>query len=66
MLLAIGMAPRLFSSEEVLALLEPEEDCELDDTQELIMEPEGSNEDLVTWIKWKMVISLLISSTTLF
>ena len=58
------MAPRLFSSEEVLALLEPEEDCELDDTQELIME--GSNEDLVTWIKWKMVISLLISSTTLF
>ncbi len=50
MLLAIEMASRLFSSEEALALLEPEEDCELDDTQEIIME--GSNEHLVTWIKW--------------
>ena len=50
-----------------VALLEPEEDCELDDTQEIIME--GSNEHLVTWIKWKMVqnitISLLFSGITL-
>ncbi len=33
------MASRLFSSEEVLALLESEDDCELDDPQE-----EGSDE----------------------
>ncbi len=43
MLLAIEMASRLFSSEEVLALLDPEEDCELDDPQEVIME--GSDEE---------------------
>ena len=37
------MARKTFTTEEVLAFLEAEEDCELDDRQELFME--GSDEE---------------------
>ena len=37
------MSRKTFTTEEVLAFLEAEEDCELDDSQELFME--GSDEE---------------------
>ena len=43
LLLDIAMASRHLSMEEVLAMLEPEEEYELDDPQEIILE--GSDEE---------------------
>ena len=43
MLLAIGMASRVYTREEVLGLLDYDEEQDIDDPQEVVME--GSDEE---------------------